>query len=196
MLQDDAATHLKNSIKLAAEQLGRIATCFDHIRRLVQIQQPVRDRQSVPASLILEHVVEELHPAFQTRGVSYRLAGHNAQNHVLASRKHLDTTLRLIFALLLPCLQQGDQICVSIEPGDRTVSIRIQPETTEPGLLPQAHHRTESGYISTRLELIHALVLNMDGHLRFHQQPYSIEVTLPKASAAMSIPEKTRSVHA
>ena len=204
MLQAKTESDHKGKVINAIEQLRRVSNCFDHLRRLIRLQEPAEDVMEVTASSLVQEVLHELQTSFVTSGVkcvagagSAQGGGHLPEPVIKVSRSRTTLAFRLLLTSLLSRMQSGDNLSVSIESARETVVVRILPETNCWQTLPQNPDRMEADAMGARLDLAHALVVSTGGEFRCGGVPYSMDILLPRASVvpATTNTEKTRSMH-
>ncbi|MBZ5654102.1 MAG: hypothetical protein LAO56_02360 [Acidobacteriia bacterium] len=195
MLQAKSESDHKGSVVHAIEQLRRVSNSFDHLRRLIRLQEPAEDVVEITASALVKEVVQELQTSFVTSGVKCVAKATNAKmgedlaDHAIkVSRSRTTLALRLVLTTLLSRMQSGDNLSVSIESAGPNVVVHILPET---------NCRMEPDAMSARFDLAHTLVVSTGGEFRRGRVPCSMDILLPSASivAARSNTEKMRSMH-
>jgi len=205
MLQGKIATEHKGTVIHAIEQLRRVSNGFDHLRRLIRLQEPAEDVVETTASSLVKDVLQELRSSFVASGVKCvagagraQFGEHIPEPAVHVSRSRTTMAFRLVLTSILSRMQRGDSLSVWIEPMKKDVVVRVLPETNGSPLGPRNPDRTESAAMSARLDLARALVASTGGELRSGRVPCSMDMLLPRGTeepASTTIEKKTRSMH-
>jgi len=173
----------KSAIERSLEELHRVTECFEHLRTINQLHQPVSDVTTFAVLPMVKAVLSSLKGRSVAAGVEFTVQSkvsdrkEAGEERVRLSPGRISAALRIAISELLPLLERGTKAVVFMEAGTRDVLIQVNASHK----VPQSTQTTDRvpKPATSRQKVAQDLAASAGGELIF--VPKGVFIRLPKA---------------
>jgi len=189
------AEECKSSLERAIEEVHRLTSCFDDVRKLVGLQRSASDIGSVPLSMLVADVLQNLRSQLDIAGIAvvFNTQPNEKSMNVAVNVSHsrVFNAVRLVLVTLVDCLHTGDQIKISIGRNDSNATIVFWPlRHSQPGVIEE-QYLLLSARIS-RLEFAQVLFSSVGGEVHLNETSGVVVMSLPAAASQPATQDRQR----
>lgn len=167
-----------------SQELPRLASCFDNVRKLAGIRRPAGDIATFPVSSLVTDVLQNLRGHLDIAGITAVFDMPPSEDPmsavVNASPTRVFTAVRSVLAAFIDCLQAGDRIKIAVETDGSNVAIRVRSSRH---FLLAAKRDLLLSTLSSQVEFAKLLFASMGGELRLNKTPDTLVMVLPAAAS-------------
>lgn len=176
-------------LKRAGEEVPRLVSSFDDVRKLAGLQRPARDVTSFPLLPMMTEVLQILRADLDIAGITVvcdpRFAEDPMSVMANASPSRVSTAIRLVVTTLVDFLLAGDRITVSMESDGPNAALRFR--SSRHSQLAIAEQERVRKILTSQLEFAQLLVATVGGELQLNDTPDIVVLSLPGVAPQSSV---------
>ncbi len=176
----------KCSLERARDEVSRLTSTFEDVRKLAGLQQPARDVTTFALSPVVTDSLQNLGNDFCAGDITVVMDACPDEDPrnvmVKASVSRLSAAIRLVLTALAKCLEAGGRIRVSIDTSDTNAVISFRPS--------RMRSTPEHDLLSTlNSELLYAnlMLATVGGQLHFDKTTDIVVLLLPTVTSKTAV---------
>jgi hypothetical protein len=181
----------KSALARAVDEVHRLTSCFEDVRKLVSLQRPARDIATFPVSMLVSDVVQNLKSDLAAAGVTVVLnvqANDQVGSTVVnISQSRLFHATRLVLQTLSSSLRAKDRIAISIASDGQRVTIHFDASR---GPRHEGCLTADRVLDNSQLEFSQVMLTSLGGELRWKEVVDSIVISLPVRVSQAPVPDQ------